>query len=674
MNTGCSDPVSARPPGGGEPAPGPLVYVIFQSSSLANGGLESVTQILRRAPSGSLSHATSGSLSHATSGSLSGAGPACVVTQLESRFTEAWRALGCEVHVWPAEEATSAAGVSHAAARTRRASAQLEYNLRVARLVRARGAKVVHCNDIAAFWYGALGARMAGARVLFNVRDIFPEGRPYGPRWRLIHHIASEIVCLSEDMREAMRTRCPPLFPGAPGLARLTYIHSAVDLERMRPLPAAERTELRRALGMSEGAFEIAYVGAVCDKKHQLGFLRGAAPALLARVPSLRLTFVGDFRPERDAYAKECLEAAAPLGERVRFSGFDAHVERWYQAADLVVLASRYEGLPRAMIESLACGTPVAAFDVTSAREFLEQRGCGVVATRYDYDTLVQGIVRLAEDEAERLAMARRAREVAVAHFDPEKSVRSYLERYRSLAAGTPAASPARNPSMTPVSPLKDMARKLLAKRTRRGLSFDLLRLRARVRARLSRKSDVPRRLHLGCGGRIVPGFLNVDVAGSEHDIDLAAGSLPFADGAFDAVVSQQVIEHLDLESELMPLLRDLVRVLAPGGEAILACPDMEAICRSYLADGGAALLADRQKRWPDFHLRGLPPSHMVNILFHQAGEHVNLFDFTLLSHVLRECGFRAVERIREPDLLARFPELPLRDDDDFSLYVRAVR
>lgn len=224
------------------------------------------------------------------------------------------------------------------------------------------------------------------------------------------------------------------------------------------------------------------------------------------------------------------------------------------------------------------------------------------------------------------------------------------------------------------VAPLKDMARTLLAKRTRRGLSFDLLRLRARVKGRLARKGDVPRKLHLGCGHRLVPGFLNIDVTGSDLDVDFASGALPFVDGAFDAVVSQQVIEHLDLESELIPLLRDLVRVLAPGGEAFLACPDMDAICRSYLADGGSALLADRQKRWPDFTLHGLPPAHMVNILFHQAGEHVNLFDFPLLSHVLRECGFREVERIREPDLLARFPDMPLRDDDDFSLYVRAVR
>lgn len=630
------------------------VHVIFQSASQANGGLESVTQILRRA------------------------GPSCLVTQRESRFTEAWRALGCEVHVWPAEEGAPSAGLARAASRARRTGVELAYNLRVARLVRARGARVVHCNDIAAFWHGALGARAAGARVLFNVRDIFPEGRPYGPRWRLIHHIASEIVCLSDDMRDTVRARFPPLF-AATGLARLTVIHSAVDLERMRPLPAGERAHLRAELGMHEGAFEVAYVGAVCDKKHQLGFLRGAAPALLARVPEARLTFVGDFHPERDAYAAECRDAAAQIearderrsSPRVRFAGFDAAVERWYQAADLVVLASRYEGLPRAMIESLSCGTPVAAFDVTSAREFLEGRGCGVVATRYDYDTLVDGIARLAGDEAGRSAMSRRAREVALECFDPEKVASEYIQCYDQLAAG---AGTTEDPIMKLVAPLKGVARTLLAKRTRRGLSFDLLRLRARVKGRLARRRETPRRLHLGCGSRIVPGFLNVDVTGSELDLDFASGALPFADGAFDAVVSQQVIEHLDLESELIPLLRELVRVLAPGGEAFLACPDMESICRSYLADGGAALLADRQKRWPDFNLRGMPPSHMVNILFHQAGEHVNLFDFQLLSHVLREQGFREIERIREPDLLARFPEMPLRDDDDISLYVRAVR
>ncbi len=181
-------------------------------------------------------------------------------------------------------------------------------------------------------------------------------------------------------------------------------------------------------------------------------------------------------------------------------------------------------------------------------------------------------------------------------------------------------------------------------------------------------------RLHLGCGRRFVPGFLNVDVAGSEFDVDLASGALPWLDGSFDAVVSQQVIEHLDLEAELVPLLADLGRVLRSGGEAWLACPDMEAVCRSYLQDGGQALLADRVKRWPTFELGPFPPSQMVNVVFHQAGDHANLFDFSLLTRLLEAAGFAQVDRVREADLLARFPAFPKRDDDDFSLYVRATK
>lgn len=181
-------------------------------------------------------------------------------------------------------------------------------------------------------------------------------------------------------------------------------------------------------------------------------------------------------------------------------------------------------------------------------------------------------------------------------------------------------------------------------------------------------------RLHFGCGRRKVPGWLNVDVAGSDMDLDLCSGSLPFADAVFDVAAAQQFIEHLDLDSELAPLLDELYRVIKPGGDLWVSCPDMESTCRSYLSDGGKALLRDRQSRWPDFDLGGKPPQHMLNVVFHQAGEHINLYDFALLSWVLEQHGFVDCERVNEAKFLASFPEFPVRADDEFTLSVRARR
>lgn len=211
-----------------------------------------------------------------------------------------------------------------------------------------------------------------------------------------------------------------------------------------------------------------------------------------------------------------------------------------------------------------------------------------------------------------------------------------------------------------------------MSARTARLLLFDLVRLRARL---LHRRCVAPGvdRLHLGAGGRRVTGWLNVDVVSSEYDVDIASGRLPWKDGAFSAVVSQHVIEHLELKDELMPLFRELRRVMQPGAEIWLSCPDLEKVCRAYIQDKAATLHEDRRQRMPAQALPdGMPTQHFVNWLFHQAGEHKNLFDFGLLAWALTQAGFSSCERVDEKALVARFPEFPLRNDDLQSLYVIA--
>jgi len=215
---------------------------------------------------------------------------------------------------------------------------------------------------------------------------------------------------------------------------------------------------------------------------------------------------------------------------------------------------------------------------------------------------------------------------------------------------------------------------RLFSARTATLVEIDLLRARTRL-ARVFSYRVEPRcdRLHLGCGSRHVSGWLNVDVSGSDYDVDIASGRLPWKDDMFNAVVAQHLIEHLDIRTELLPFFAELNRVMVPGGEAWLSCPDIEKICRSYLQSRMSDLLEDRIERWPEYSLGEIPVVHLINDLFHQWGEHKNLFDFELLEWSLRNAGFVEIERVSEASLLRGHPGFPPRLDDLQALHVRAL-
>ncbi len=205
------------------------------------------------------------------------------------------------------------------------------------------------------------------------------------------------------------------------------------------------------------------------------------------------------------------------------------------------------------------------------------------------------------------------------------------------------------------------------------AMRLDAMRLRARRATPRTRIAPPFPRLHVGSGDRHVPGWTNVDVFGTEPLVDLGSGVLPWHDQVFDAIASQHVIEHLELHSELIPLLRELHRVSRPGGEIWLSCPDLEIICRAYFEDRAAALVADRiRTATVETGLTGIPPQHFINKIFVQEGEHQNLFDLELLDWTLRQAGFVNCRRVTPEEFHARFPEFPEHYADMLSLHVRA--
>ena len=150
-------------------------------------------------------------------------------------------------------------------------------------------------------------------------------------------------------------------------------------------------------------------------------------------------------------------------------------------------------------------------------------------------------------------------------------------------------------------------------------------------------KIPSPIRLNLGCGDKILPGFINVDLvderAGNKPDIQCDLHQLTvFSDNYADEIMAIHVVEHF-WRWEVVDVLKEWVRVLKPGGWMILECPNLISACEAVLADPDKAAMPGQEgqrsmwvlygdPRWKDplmCHRWAYTPKSLAQVMY-QAG------------------------------------------------------
>jgi predicted SAM-dependent methyltransferase len=142
-------------------------------------------------------------------------------------------------------------------------------------------------------------------------------------------------------------------------------------------------------------------------------------------------------------------------------------------------------------------------------------------------------------------------------------------------------------------------------------------------------KAEAAVKLHLGCGNKLLSGYVNVDAFSPVADVKADICTLtPFADESTDLIETHHVLEHLSFEQS-EAALAVWARKLKPGGHLIISVPDMDACCRLWLRT------ADERRFGANSISRMVFGSQEHEGMFHKSG-----YTAACLARQLKRAGF----------------------------------
>jgi len=284
------------------------------------------------------------------------------------------------------------------------------------RSIHAERPSVVHAHSRrGADWMAGLSARFCGVRSVLTRRVDNPESRTLA---RLKYGSYDRVVTISDGIRQVL------LGEGI-SAEHVELIHSVVDHEPY--LQPCDRAWFEAEFGIRPGEKCIAVIAQLIDRKGHR-FLLEALPAILSRIPQLKVIFFGK-GPLRQELETTCVERS--LAGKVIFAGFRDDLSHILPCLDLVVHPALMEGLGVSLLQAAAAGVPIVASRAGGIPEVVRDGVNGYLVEPGDVGQLSSKALAILEDASLGRRFGFAGRGLVLREF----SITTMVERYQTLYA-----------------------------------------------------------------------------------------------------------------------------------------------------------------------------------------------------------------------------------------------
>ena len=327
------------------------------------------------------------------------------VCKCEGEFTEQLRRIGVRVHLVPELER---------AISPRR---DVQAYLALRDFFRAERPNIVHTHSSKTGILGRLAAK--AAKVPTIVHTVHGYAFPGESRqaikaiFKFLERKAGQVTDRMIVLNDTDKAIARDLL-GVPE-SRLTLLPNGVDVDAYAPASPERRAALRAGeFGVHDADHVIVgMIGRLWLQKNPQCFVRAAIRVTALR-PNVSFFMIGDgeFRAELEAAIQASGDA-----QRIRILGWRGDVPELLKALDLMVLPSRWEGMPLAILEAMSSAVPVVASDIPGNHHLVEDGSDGRLFPLDDDEALAAALIELVDDPGRRARFSAQARAKVLARY-----------------------------------------------------------------------------------------------------------------------------------------------------------------------------------------------------------------------------------------------------------------